>query len=76
MISADIRGCFAHRDAGLWVVCRVENARTFFPQAVVFAKWQVPGSGTEKGGRIAWHFAFGAWIFGGVSLDKRGTPPA
>lgn len=53
----EIHGCVEHRVEELWVVCHVEIARTFFPQAEVFAKWRVPGSGTEKGGRITRQFA-------------------
>jgi hypothetical protein len=55
--GTEIDGWVERRDEGLWVVCPVEIARTFFPQAEVFAKWRVPGSGTEKGGRIARQFA-------------------
>jgi hypothetical protein len=65
--SAEIGGFNECRNEGLWVVCRVEKVRTFFSQAVVFAKWQIPGSGGEKGGRIAWFFAAARGLFGGVS---------
>jgi hypothetical protein len=41
----------AKRDSGLSVT--LDFARSFFPQAAAFAKWQVPDGRTEKGGRIS-----------------------
>jgi hypothetical protein len=57
MFSNELGDCAECREEELWVVCCAEKARKFFPQAVVFAKWQVPGSGAKKGGRIAWLLA-------------------
>jgi hypothetical protein len=44
--------------------------RAFSPQAAVFAKWQIPRFGAEKGGRIAWIFADSRRIFFGGTRSQ------